>query len=133
MQGPNLVRSASITRNVLQLTGDYSNITDFEVYAPKAVTHITFNGESTKVSRTSYGSLVGKLGACSETTASIEAKLPALNNWKSNDGLPERLADYDDSKWTVANHSSTPNPSPPATYPVLYADEYGKFQSPTPR
>jgi len=26
----------------------------------------------------------------------------------------------------VANHSSTPNPSPPATYPVLYADEYGK-------
>lgn len=26
---------------------------------------------------------------------------------------------------TVANHTSTPNPSPPATYPVLYADEYG--------
>lgn len=27
--------------------------------------------------------------------------------------------------FAVANHTSTPNPSPPATYPVLYADEYG--------
>jgi hypothetical protein len=26
----------------------------------------------------------------------------------------------------VANHTSTPNPTPPATYPVLYADEYGE-------
>lgn len=29
----------------------------------------------------------------------------------------------------VANHTGTPNPSPPATYPVLYADEYGMLIS----
>jgi hypothetical protein len=28
--------------------------------------------------------------------------------------------------FVVANHSSTLNPTPPATYPVLYADEYGQ-------
>lgn len=27
----------------------------------------------------------------------------------------------------AADHMSTSNPSPPATYPVLYADEYGEL------
>jgi hypothetical protein len=100
VQGPYLVRSVSITGTTLQLTGDYSNTTDIEVYAPHSITHVTFNGENTQVSKTSYGSLVGKLGVCSETTASIQAKLPVLTSWKFNDGLPERMADYDDSRWT---------------------------------
>ncbi|CZR58948.1 related beta-galactosidase B [Phialocephala subalpina] len=125
VQGPYLARTAVNTESALELTGDYSNATDIEVFAPSSVSHLKFNGQSIKVSKTTYGSLVGKLGACSETIASIQAKLPALSGWKVNDGLPERLANYDDSKWTVANHSGTPNPSPPATYPVLYADEYG--------
>jgi hypothetical protein len=29
----------------------------------------------------------------------------------------------------VANHTSTSNPTPPATYPVLYADDYGKTRT----
>lgn len=103
MQGPDLVRSAINTEAGLELTGDYSNITDFEIYAPSSVSHVIFNGESIQVMRTSYGSLVGKLGPSMESIASIQAKLPALNNWKSKDGLPERMADYNDSRWTGEN------------------------------
>lgn len=110
MQGPYLVRFATNTETALELTGDYSNTTDIEVYAPSSVSHIKFNGESIKVSRTSYGSLVGKLGACSETMASIQAKLPTLNSWKVNDGLPERMASYDDSKWTGTYMQATVHP-----------------------
>jgi len=94
------------------------------VFAPSSVSQVQFNGESVRVSRTSYGSLVGNLEDCSQSTGSIQAQLPQLKSWKVNDGLPERDASYDDSRWVVANHNSTPNPSPPATYPVLYADEY---------
>jgi hypothetical protein len=71
--------------------------------------------------------LVGQLQGSRYTVASIESSLPALAKWKVNDGLPERNANYDDSKWVVANHMTTPNPSPPDTYPVLYSDEYGKM------
>ena len=107
VQGPYLVRSASNTESALELTGDYSNITNLEVYAPASVSHIKFNGESIEVSRTSYGSLVGRLNAYSETTASIQAKLPSLGSWKVNDGLPERKPNYDDSRWTGKRECSS--------------------------
>ncbi|PMD43524.1 glycoside hydrolase family 35 protein [Hyaloscypha variabilis F] len=125
VQGPYLVRSVSMAHETIDLTGDWSNTTDLEVFAPSSIAHVRFNGDEIPVSKTSYGSLVGSLGTSSNTIASIQAQLPALTSWKVNDGLPERNASYDDSKWTIANHTSTQNPTPPATYPVLYADDYG--------
>lgn len=125
VQGPYLVRSVAMAHQTIDLTGDWSNITEFEVFAPSSISQVRFNGDSVRVSKTSYGSLVGNLGDGSPSIASVQAQLPQLKNWKVNDGLPERTASYDDSKWVAATHTSTQNPSPPATYPVLYADEYG--------
>lgn len=123
--GPYLVRSASIQHDILSLTGDWLNSTTLEVFAPSSVRNVDFNGASLRVSKTPYGSFVNQLQGSRYSVSSVEATLPALTNWKVNDGLPERNASYDDSRWVVANHMTTPNPSPPGTYPVLYSDEYG--------
>ncbi|KAJ5033394.1 uncharacterized protein L3040_008511 [Drepanopeziza brunnea f. sp. 'multigermtubi'] len=123
--GPYLVRSAAISGEVLELEGDWTGSTSIEVFAASAISRVSFNGESVEVSRTGYGSLVGTLGTSIHTIESIRAGLPALTGWEVADGFPERLAEYDDSKWTVANHTSTENPTKPATYPVLWADDYG--------
>ncbi|PWY89958.1 putative beta-galactosidase B [Aspergillus heteromorphus CBS 117.55] len=121
VQGPYLVRSASVESSTLELKGDSVNETALEIFAPKTVNSVTWNGKQVKTSKTSYGSLKASIAA----PASI--KLPALTSWRSNDSLPERLSTYDDSgpAWVDANHMTTLNPSPPATLPVLYADEYG--------
>lgn len=115
------------------------------MFAPKAVNLITFNGEKIQTRRTLQGSLIGTLKASAHSVGSVKSSLPALTSWKVNDGLPERKAEYDDSKWTGellplwrilkmlifldADHTTTQNPTAPATYPVLYSDEYGKHSS----
>jgi beta-galactosidase len=60
---------------------------------------VRFNGEELLVSKTAYGSLLGNLKESSHMIASIQGQLPALKTWTVNDGLPERNAGYDDSKW----------------------------------
>lgn len=123
--GPYLVRSTSIEGSTLKLDGDYSDTSSLEIYAPSSIHKVVFNNAEIRVHRTLQGSLVGDLKTPSHTTTSIKSILPALDIWKSADNLPERQAGYDDSKWTSANHNKSVNPTPPATYPVLYADEYG--------
>jgi hypothetical protein len=101
------------------------NSTTLEVFTSSSIRNVNFNGANLRVTKTKYGSLVSQLQESMYSVASIQATLPVLTNWKLNDGLPERNANYDDSRWVVANHTNTSNPTPPATYPVLYADEYG--------
>ncbi|GAB7346927.1 hypothetical protein MBLNU459_g1992t3 [Dothideomycetes sp. NU459] len=125
VSGPHLVRSASIQGDNVALTGDYDGTTLIEVFVPSHCAKVTFNGQAVAVHATKYGSMVGTLSPAKWTVSSLNATLPALTEWKVRDGLPERNADYDDSKWVIANHTSTPNPSKPATYPVLYSDDYG--------
>ncbi|CAI7599859.1 unnamed protein product [Penicillium glandicola] len=121
VQGPYLVRGAKLSGSHLAITGDVVNATTLDVFAPKRVKSVTWNGKKVKTHSTEYGSLKGSLGA----PASI--KLPALTSWKSNDSLPERFTDYDDSgvAWVDANHMTTLNPRTPTSLPILYADEYG--------
>ncbi|OBT57300.1 hypothetical protein VE04_01746 [Pseudogymnoascus sp. 24MN13] len=125
VQGPYLVRNVAIEKKTIDISGDWSEKTDLEVFAPKAVNSITFNGKKIQIRKTLYGSLIGTLKASTHSVDSIKSSLPALTSWKVNDGLPERKAAYDDSKWTDADHKTTQNPTAPATYPVLYSDEYG--------
>jgi beta-galactosidase len=91
VQGPYLVRGAKINGSKLAITGDIVNATTLEVFAPKAVKSVTFNGKAVKTKSTEYGSLKASLDA----PKSI--KLPSFSSWKAKDSLPERFADYDDS------------------------------------
>jgi hypothetical protein len=126
VQGPYLVRSVSKDGDVLALKGDILNTTAIEVFASKHVDKLSWNGQKLRTSRTKYGSLKATVAAFNGTI-----KLPALDTWKVQDTLPERLPSYDDNgkAWVTADHLTTPNPTKPDTLPVLYVDEYGFHNS----
>ncbi|KAF8762012.1 beta-galactosidase [Rhizoctonia solani] len=109
--GPYLVRSASLAKQstLLEITGDADSSTQIEVWAPKSVTALHWNGQKLAFKKTSYGTLVG-------TTPSLDIT------------AAKRFANYSDAGagWVAANHTSTPNPTKPSgSGPVLYADDYG--------
>ncbi|KAJ5626349.1 beta-galactosidase [Penicillium lagena] len=121
VQGPYLVRDAKIVGSTVLLTGDSSSATRLEVFAPKHIKEISWNGKKLHTSGTAYGSLI------SLTPEPKSITLPLLDSWKFKNSLPEKLSGYDDSgsAWLNADHMTTANPSPPVTYPVLYGDDYG--------
>lgn len=91
VQGPYLVRGATLSGSTLHVTGDAVNATTLEIFAPNAVRQVTWNGKTLHTNRTTYGSLAGSIAAPKPI------QLPAFQAWKSNDSLPERFAAYDDS------------------------------------
>lgn len=126
VQGPYLVRGAALDAGVLALKGDVKNGTNIEVFASGTAHTLSWNGKKLATSRTSYGSLKAHVSAFNGTI-----HLPSLNDWKVNEGLPEKMPEYDDNSaaWVVADHTTTPNPTKPETLPVLYVDEYGFHNS----
>lgn len=121
IRGPYLVRMAAAASSggQLALTGDTAQNSDLEVFAPPSVAGVSWNGQVVPTQKTSSGSLQGALSG----PASVQ--LPALSTWKFQFGSPERDPAFDDSQWTVADHTTTNNPNPPTTLPVLYMDDYG--------
>ncbi|KAF2457709.1 glycoside hydrolase superfamily [Lineolata rhizophorae] len=123
VHGPYLVRGASINGDIVYIKGDTSEACSIEVYAPGNVDTISWNNETVNTTKSDHGSLIAELGGPDMS----EVVLPALDSWKVHDSLPERLETYNDSgaAWKGADHVETPNPTKPATLPVLYVDEYG--------
>ncbi|OJD34859.1 glycoside hydrolase family 35 protein [Diplodia corticola] len=126
--GPYLVRSASISGSTVSLSGDHLNATSIDVYAggsdaASAVDTISWNGVALATTRSAYGSLQASLPGIVDRAV----PLPALAGWKVADGLPEAAAAYDDSRWAVANKTTTLSPVAPATLPVLYGSDYGFY------
>lgn len=123
VQGPYLIRNASINGEVITLGGDSINSTTIEFFGPGAIKTISWNGRSLKTKKTSYGSLTATLAAVKANAFVI----PPLGHWKVADSLPEISSTYEasSSAWVSANHTTTSNPAPPETLPVLYIDDYG--------
>ncbi|KAJ5818332.1 Glycoside hydrolase family 35 [Penicillium riverlandense] len=120
--GPYLVREATVSRDTVSLVGDNANTTSLEVYVGSSkVRKIKWNGKEIQTKRTAYGSLIGTAQGAENTKIS----LPALGPWKAQDTIPEIQPDYDDSRWTVCNKSSTVNAVAPLSLPVLYSGDYG--------
>ncbi|KAF2727081.1 hypothetical protein EJ04DRAFT_582284 [Polyplosphaeria fusca] len=126
VHGPYLVRSASITDNILSLTGDIANATTISAFAPKAVTRISWNGHPVQTHLTPHGILKATLPGPQPNIT-----LPLLSSWKVHDALPELHPLYNDSgpAWTSATHTTTSNPTKPLTLPVLYVDDYAIHNS----
>ncbi|KAH7102986.1 glycoside hydrolase family 35 protein [Auriculariales sp. MPI-PUGE-AT-0066] len=123
IKGGYFVRGATVAGGVLSITGDLDGTSSLEIIAPATDSKvITFNGARLQTRKTAYGSIV----------ASVAVNLPSLSlptlstvTWKVANSLPEISATYDDSKWVVANHTTTNNPTKPDTPVVLYANDYG--------
>ncbi|KAL1638462.1 hypothetical protein SLS56_000271 [Neofusicoccum ribis] len=122
--GPYLVRGASVSGSTVSISGDHTNDTTIDVYVgDPSVQTISWNGAELETTRSAYGSLQAALPGIVDR----EVSLPALSGWKVADALPEANRTYDDSRWTVANKTTTLSPLKPATLPVLYGSDYGFY------
>ncbi|KAG6896614.1 hypothetical protein C0992_007082 [Termitomyces sp. T32_za158] len=137
VKGGYLVRSVDVRDSTLAIKGDLNGTTTFEIIAPTASSKsVTFNGDALELIRTPQGTWTAKRSA--KLPAVVLPKLSSLI-WfkfstcevvqemlqKTADSLPEIKDNYSDVKWTVANHTTTVNPTPPTTHVVLFAGDYG--------
>lgn len=124
VSGPYLVRSASVSGSTVDLIGDLNTTTTIELAAPANITEFAWNGATVSANKTEYGTLVATLPGPQVDLSTLLPDLESLT-WLSADSLTERAQKYSDASWVIANHTTTPNPAPPETLPVLYADDYG--------
>lgn len=118
-----LLRNATISGQTLHLSGDVNRTTDIEIIStPTRVKHVTFNGSPIKIKTNVAGNLA----------AVVEFKTPNITlpdlskaQWSYRDSLPELQVDYDDTLWTLCNHTSSNNPRNLTTPTSLYASDYG--------
>lgn len=110
VRGPYLVRSADLRGSTLSLRGDTDRRSPLEVFAPHRVRTVTWNGRPARA-----GTVPGP----------EPVTLPALTGWRFTRDNPETDPAFDDRRWVAADHTTTNNPTPPATLPVLYTDDYG--------
>ncbi|KDR66703.1 hypothetical protein GALMADRAFT_80472, partial [Galerina marginata CBS 339.88] len=128
--GPYLVRDASISGTTLALRGDLQTGVELRVIAPRSMKTINWNGARVSIDLaassviTSRGGFVGQLEHKSPLS---HIQVPRLTGWKYRDSLPEIQHGFDDSSWTIANHTSTNIPYPPYynNGRILYGCDYG--------
>ncbi|CAE6362056.1 unnamed protein product [Rhizoctonia solani] len=128
--GPYPVRDARLSsKGELSLRGDLEKESMLTVIAELgAVRRVFWNGIPVDTmlqdSSTSTSSVLRFQIAPRFGTADI--KVPKLTNWRYQDSLPEVKEGFDDSKWIVANNTSTNIPEGPHFGDkVLYGCDYG--------
>ena len=142
--GPYLVRSARVdwARGVINVQGDNDVATTLEAFVGKfggnhgpAIHTISWNGKPIRATRTPYGSYTAVIPGGQDILKDIDLPLLLQSNgstaagvkWYAADSLPEAAPDYDDSRWTVCNKTSTLSPVAPVTLPVLFSSDYGYY------
>jgi hypothetical protein len=119
-----LTRTAKVNGDTLAIAGDLNATTPIEVIgAPSSVKKVSFNGKDVDTTASNAGALCGTI-----ELPKPNISVPKLNEleWKYIDTLPEVQADYDDSKWKIADLKKTYNSLRPLTTPVsLYSSDYG--------
>ncbi|MET9907455.1 beta-galactosidase [Streptomyces sp. NPDC006476] len=120
--GPALLRTAEVSGKAVRLTGDTVRAAELEVWGPRGIGEVSWNGAQLEVRSTSSGSLRGTRSLPGAGTVS----LPELTGWRRRTENPESAAGFDDSAWQVARKTSSYSTTPvPEGQPVLFADDYG--------
>lgn len=117
-----LLRTVEISGSALKLTGDVNSTTDIEIIAaPNAVSSLYFN-EKMVTTKMINGRLQGRINYIRP-----HLKLPDLKSqkWYFVDSLPEVQPGYNDSQWTLCNHTHSNNPRNLTTPTSLYSSDYG--------
>ncbi|KAF3768705.1 family 35 glycoside hydrolase [Cryphonectria parasitica EP155] len=125
VNGPYLVRTASVDGSTLSLRADFNKTTALEIIgAPSSATTLQVNNQTLTFTTDAQGSW-----SANASYAPPTLDLPDLASavWYTIDSLPEIQASYDDSAWPDANHTNTTNPigSPLKTPVSLYGSDYG--------
>ena len=102
--GPYLVRNATIEGGTLAMFGDLNASVPLTIIAPTDVKTVMWNEKRVEVRSDGRGVLSGWLAQSGKTKL---VTVPELSGWRFKDSLPEIGADFDDSDWVVADHTST--------------------------
>lgn len=124
IRGPGLVRGATMKGGVLSLTGDTEAESPLEVFAPRAVTALRWNGAKIATKAGAWGSLQ----AAKSLTGPEVISLPDLANltWKTAPGAPEADPKFDDSSWLKAEgRRGGATVRPPTGQPAMDMSTYG--------
>ena len=122
VRGPALVRSAVAKGGVLALTGDTDGADGLEVWAPKGVRAVIWNGAKVATTVGAAGSLV----AVQPLSGPADIVLPALTDWRMAKGSPEADPAFDDSAWqAIDRRSYAPTTIRPDGQPNMSMDAYG--------
>jgi beta-galactosidase GanA len=122
VRGPALVRHAATKAGTLALTGDTATAEPLEVWAPSAVTSLTWNGKRVATRKGVAGSRV----ATAPLPAPAPVALPELTGWRSAPGSPEARPDFDDSAWqSVGSRKGASPTARPDGQPDMGMDAYG--------
>lgn len=119
-----LVRSVYIEGTALHIDGDLNATVPIKVIgAPASTKDLHFNSQKLDFT---VDPVTGDWSSTLQYTAPT-LNLPDLSSldWKYVDDLPEIQSTYDDSAWTVANHTTSNNPWGLQTPVSLYASDYG--------
>ncbi|MFI8945455.1 beta-galactosidase [Streptomyces sp. NPDC053750] len=122
VRGPELLRDVALDGATIRLTGDTVEERELEVWAPRGITHVTWNGKAVQAS---FGRAQSVMTVW-PLPGVPEVELPAPAGWRRRTENPESRPDYGDSGWTVADRRTTTGATPvPDGQPVLFADDYG--------
>ncbi|MBX7551477.1 beta-galactosidase [Streptomyces sp. tea 10] len=120
--GPALLRHAEVRGRAVHLTGDITETTAMEVWAPRGVDTVVWNGRTLPTRVTLSGSLM----TSAMLPAVPEVRLPELGGWRMRRENPEAGPGFDDSGWQRADRTTSFSTTPvPDGGPVLFADDYG--------
>ncbi|MEU5316216.1 beta-galactosidase [Streptomyces sp. NPDC021056] len=121
--GPSLVRSVTLEGSTVHLTGDTTAVTGLEVWGPRGIGQVTWNGQPVPTRVSATNSLI----ALKPLPGVGAVSLPALDRgWRRRTENPESAPDFDDSAWRQADKESSFSTTPvPEGQPVLFADDYG--------
>ena len=121
-RGSQLLRSARMSGDRLELRGDTDRATTATVLAPAGVRQVTWNGKLTPAARLASGELQLQLPGTDQLPGTT------LTHWRAADSDPERQPAFDDATWRVADLAESENPRHAAGKQagvVLDAEEYG--------
>lgn len=122
VRGPALVRKAAVRGATLALTGDTREQTSLEVWTPKNVRSVTWNG--TRVAATS--GVGNTLVARTALPGPAAITLPQLTEWRMQPGTPEAALAFDDSNWQAIDKRAYASiTARPDGQPNMLMDAYG--------
>ncbi|MFF4560481.1 beta-galactosidase [Streptomyces sp. NPDC001435] len=120
--GPALLRHVTLNGSTVELTGDTIEETGLEVWGPRGIESVTWNGRPVPTRLTTSKSLYAE----TLVPGVPEVRLPELGGWRMRTENPEAWPNYDDSAWRAADRASSYSTTPvPKGQPVLFADDYG--------
>jgi len=122
VRGPALLRRADVAHGALELTGDVSKASPFELWGADRLSVVRWNGATLSLK----SSMIGSRVTTSLLAGLASFTLPQLADWRMAPGSPEAHPGFDDSNWqTVDNRPYASITARPDGQPNLLMDAYG--------